>query len=174
MAVLKVHNGSSFITAIGKTYNGTAWVEKMNFHNGSAFVELYPTGPAVSANTSAIIYTLFSAGTCYATVRFGLDGIEYKNGGATDTGHSTSRGTWLDAGLNSEVWINRIINSGTLNRFDAGAGRKVMTSDRVYGISKSTNGTKTTNMTFEFWDAASGGNLLDTVTYDLKATIDSL
>ena len=174
MAVLKVYDGSSFITAIGKTYNGASWEDQMNFHDGSAFVELYPTGPAVSPSTSQIVYTIFSAGTCYATIEFHSNGVEYMNSTGTDSGDATSRGNWLDSGLNSEVWINRIINSGTLNRYDAGSGRQVMSTTRRYGISKSTNGSKTTNMTFEFWDAASGGNLLGTVTYDLKVTLDIL
>lgn len=44
MTILKVYSGTVWATALGKVYNGSAWVEKMNFHNGSAFVELYALG----------------------------------------------------------------------------------------------------------------------------------
>lgn len=172
MAITKVYNGSAWVEARVKVYTGSVWEDVPKFYDGTSWIDMNSQGPTCSPSSSQIWYTLFSAGTCYATVSFNLGGTEYMNSGATDTGYTTSRGAWLDSGLNSEVWINRIINSGTLNRFDAGAGRKVMSSTRTYGIS-TTSGTKTTGMTFEFWDAASGGNLLATVTYNLKATIDA-
>jgi len=58
MAVLKVYNGSTWDVAIGKVYDGAAWVEKMNFYDGSVQVPLYPVSgsPLVSMPPSFIVY----------------------------------------------------------------------------------------------------------------------
>ncbi len=164
MAVLKVYNGSTWDTAVGKTYNGATWEEKMQFYNGTAFVELYPTleiSPLASGVTNSSINT-----DCIAGIQYSLSGAETASNNAG--GYSVSRGDWLDVGLNSEVWIQRVINTGTLT-VDAGSGRLVLSTTRTFSYTQVGVGIGGPNITFNFYDAASGGNLLDSVTFVLSA-----
>lgn len=105
-----------------------------------------------------------------ADVRVDNDGDLWESDGG---GTFTSYETWLDAGLNSQVWVERTIISGTLN-VDAGSGRLACTADRVFGVTQSFEGTKTCVIDLDFWDAASGGSLLDTQRVDLEARYFSL
>lgn len=121
------------------------------------------SGPSVSPSTANVIWEKFtSPGSAYAIVKFDNNGIQYKNSSATSTSVTTSMGTWLDSGLNSEVWIERVISSGSFNYTDSGSGRLSLATDRSFGVSRSSNGTTTCTCTFNFYDAASGGNLIGT------------
>ena len=123
---------------------------------------------AVSPNASAISNVRAGA-ICYAGIEFNTDGTENENTNVNV--FSISRGDWLDAGANSDVWIERTINSGPgFNVNDPGAGRLIMTSVRVFNLSQTSEGTKITNVTFDFWDAAAGGTKIGTVTFDVTAT----
>ncbi len=120
----------------------------------------------VQANTSGITSAGVS-GTVYAGVEFNTSGAELRNDGPSSTSFTTSRGSWLNSGSASAVWIERILNSGTLDWEDPGAGRFQLNASRKYGVSRATNGLKVANVTFNFYDASSGGNLLDSVTYPI-------
>lgn len=105
---------------------------------------------------------------CWAGVRFSLAGTEVEN--TPSNSFSVSRGNWLDKGSAAEVWIGRTINSGPgFNIDDPGAGRHQLSTTRTFNQQQSPVGVRTTNVTFDFWDAASGGNLLASVTYDVIA-----
>lgn len=168
MAVSKIYNGSSWITGILKSYTGSSWADKPNFHDGSSFEELYPTGPGVDAVGGNITRT--RGITCYAGIRYDSDGDEYESPITGAIGINVNRGTWLTSGLTSEVWMQRTINSGSLY-VDAGSGRLAMTTSRTFQVrdTSTTGGPVTCNLTIDFYDAASGGNLLDSVTYTLSA-----
>ena len=105
----------------------------------------------------------------YAGVQYNSNGSEYGSdaGGTFNVG----RGVWLDAGLNSEVWVQRVVNSGTLDGTDSGSGRLVLSTTRAFSIQRGSLGTDTANVTFNFYDAASGGNLLTSVTLDFTADV---
>lgn len=81
--------------------------------------------------------------------------------------------TWLDGGLNSQVWVQRTIISGTLDT-DAGSGRLACTSDRVWGkLQNVIGGPNDCVIDLKFYDAAAGGNLLDTQRVTLRVEVDS-
>lgn len=105
-----------------------------------------------------------------ADVRVDNDGDLYESDG---DGVFTSYETWLDLGLNSQVWVERTIISGSLS-VDAGAGRLTCTADRVWGVVQSFEGQRNCVIDLDFWDAASGGVLLDTQRVDLEARYFSL
>ena len=131
---------------------------------------------AVSPNTANI--DLFNeAATAYAGVEFNTSGVEYRNANGGSTSFTYSRGNWLDVGSSSNVWVERTINSSTggggLNWQDAGSGRLQLSTTRQFGVTRIAIGTYTANVTFDFYDAASGGNLLDSVTIDISATYES-
>ena len=172
-AELKVKSGGSWrtITAPEVKYSGS-WraIKSIEVKSGGVWREVFASGPTVSPSATAIYYNLSGAGTCYAIVRFNSNGIEYKNNLASNTTMGSSRGTWLDTGLNSEVWVQRTINSGSLNYVDAGSGRLQLSTSRDFGVSKSgASGQQAVGITFKFYDAASGGNEIASVTYNITA-----
>jgi len=127
------------------------------------------TTDIVSANTNNVSTSNDSPADAFAGVQYNSTGGEWSStGGGT---FSVGRGQWLDVGPSSAVWVERVINSGTLSWQDAGTGRLVLSTTRSYGVTDTTigGGAVTANVTFNFYDAASGGNLLDSVTLDLTA-----
>ena len=109
--------------------------------------------------------------TCYAGVTYSSDENEYNNQGDADD--STLDATFIQKLINNgngeDVWVERTINSGSLNHEDPGAGRHQLSTTRRFGVVRSGVGTESCNLTVNFYDAASGGNLLDTETFGLDA-----
>lgn len=110
--------------------------------------------------------------TAYAGVQFNSSGEEFRNANGGSTSFTSSRGNWLAAGAAADVWVQRVVNSGSLNWTDSGSTRLQLSTTRQFGISQSSTGVNTANVTFNFYDAASGGSLLDSVTIDLTATYE--
>lgn len=123
--------------------------------------------PTVSANTTDASNIRFN-GECFAGVSFKPSRTEFERVASTGGWTGTNRGVWLDTGVPAAAWIERTINSGTLDD-DAGSGRLNLSVERRFGMSQASAGVRTTNITFKFYDAASGGSELDSVTYDIKA-----
>jgi hypothetical protein len=171
MAVLKVYNGSSWDVAIGKTYDGSSWVAKMEFYDGSAFVPLYASGPTVITTNIQSNSTSRNIGVCVCYVKIDSDGDFYKS---DETGSYSSNGNWLDSGAANEVWVARTITAGTLSKDDIGTGRTSCSSDLEIGTTKSfPDGNKSCTFTLNFYDAASGGNLLASKSITTIATYGS-
>ena len=128
------------------------------------------SGPTVSASTANVTRSAVANPTI-AGVQYNSSGVEYATQFNGNGAYNISRGNWLDTGLNSEVWIERTLNSGTLTHADPGTGRKVLSTTRSYAVHDATipGGSVDCNVTFDFYDAASGGSLLDSVTIDLSA-----
>lgn len=169
MATLKVHNGLSWDTAVGKVWDGAAWIEKMAFHDGTSFVDLYASGPSVVMADQNHSTFRVSGSPAFASIRVDSDGKWYLDSTNGQNTFGTATGTWLASGLNSEVWIERTVNSGSLSFDGIGTGRVAMTSDRLMSIN--TTSMKTVNFTLRFYDAASGGNLLNTANVILSTEI---
>jgi len=127
---------------------------------------LWHIGLAISPSSADSSNSRFGS-TCYAGVQYDNSGEEYKRSN-TGTWQGTSRGAWLDGGSVGGVWIERTINSGSLNT-DALAVRLNLGTQRNFGLNRATPGTDTCNITFDFYNAASGGDLLDSVTFDISA-----
>jgi len=97
-------------------------------------------------------------------VRFATDGEEYE---FLASGPPTATiGTWLDQGVSSDVWVEHLRTSGTETRFadHPNATRINIALNANFTLTDTTtgDGAKTITGTFKFWDAASGGNVLDT------------
>ncbi len=136
-------------------------------HNLLAAVVAVSPGLTVSPGTS-VISNIRAGATCWAGIVFNAVGTENENTNLNS--FTVSRGNWLDAGDSSEVWIERTINSGPgFNVDDPGAGRLQLSTNRKFNQNQTGIGVRTTNVTFDFWDAASGGNKIATVTYDVIA-----
>ena len=121
-----------------------------------------PFYTAVSITVANITNAFNSGGfgTIYAGIRIAADGNVYE---ATSGGAFTSnQGAWLSAGAASDVWVQVSVTSGSLNWVNAGSGRLQCNVNRDYGVNRSTSGTQSATVSFNFYDAASGGNLLAT------------
>lgn len=129
-----------------------------------------PTGGLKSKTTSAPT-------VCFSNLRFGADGIEYINSIALSDTFSSSIGPWLDSGSAEDVWIEYTITGGdpgTLNGHDPGSGRLQMNADRDFGVTENVMlETHTCTFTLDFWNAAVGGALLESVQYTLRAYVQS-
>lgn len=132
-------------------------------------------GPTVSASSSNVTRGPAALNPVYAGVAYNATGFEFSNNASGSNSYDVSRGLWLDSGSASEVWLERTINSGSLNSSDPGAGRHQLNTARLLEVSDSTilGGAVTCNVTVDFYDASTGGNLLDSVTYTLSAERES-
>lgn len=141
--------------------DGGVWNEAnvVSVKDAAAWQEAHASGPRVSPSGNGVTNSVFSDQTCYANMEYRSTGVEYENTLATSSAATVSRGNWLDGGASNEVWVQRVITSGTLST-DAGSGRLQLSSTRKFGITQSGQGTKTCTLTYNFYDAASGGSLI--------------
>lgn len=125
------------------------------------------SGPTI--NTAAILSNNNdNSGTCEANVKIDSDTYYYRS---TYSGTMIQGSQWLTAGAVSQVWVQRTINSGSLTTDGIGAGRVACTADRTVGVFRGPiTGTKSCTLTFYFYDAASGGNLLASKQITVSAT----
>ena len=131
------------------------------------------SGPQVSPSSTSIVNSRFTAGTTYANLKISSDGIEYENTVAGNPDPTISRGAWLDAGSNDEVWVERILDVGTLST-DPGSGRLSLALSKIFGTTRTTTGSKSCTVTFNYYDAASGGNLIGSATVFFNAIVSDL
>jgi len=113
-------------------------------------------GPLVSALCNGDSNLRFG-GTTYAGVKIDNDGEEYEH--TNSGGWTSSIGTWLDAGEVGEVWVECIVTLGSWSSWN-GTGRWNCATDNVFQITQTGAGSNSVTCYFKFWDAASGGNLL--------------
>ena len=137
---------------------------------GRAFTGVSTPGFVLSLNTADVLRSRQGA-QCFAGVQYNLDGSEVSCTAAGS--YTTARGDWIDEGAPAGVWVQRFINSGSLNDTDPGSGRLQLTSNRRFAVTDSNEGFPvlvSCDVTFKFYDAASDGNLLDSVTLLLRAS----
>jgi hypothetical protein len=123
--------------------------------------------PTVSADGTGYTNSRGIGGDCWVGLEFNTDGEEYRilAGGATS---GTSQGTWLDSGSASDVWVEFLYSSGSAGQWDgfSNSTRYQLNVTRTFRIDDTTINANVNAITgqFRFWDAASGGNILDTTT----------
>jgi len=132
------------------------------------------TGEIVETDGSLISkFKPTEGGVCYAGIRFTSSGLEYEN---TDwfSSFGTVRNGWLSFGDPGEVWVERTIIGGVLNWLDEGAGRLPLSVNRTYGIVAPMDSPRFSSIRFDFYDQATGGNLIHTRNQDFTAEVFSL
>lgn len=104
---------------------------------------------------------------CWNRIRVGADGDLYfdNQSGAFGSSHAT----WLQAGLNSQVWVEATNVSGDGANEGTIGGRLACTANRDFGYSQSSSGLRSGVMRLSFYDAASGGSLLDSQDVTMSA-----
>jgi hypothetical protein len=120
--------------------------------------------PTTSALANGDTNSSYLVNPVYAGVKFDADGEEYESSAAG--GWGTTVGTWLDTGVPGDVWVEFIRTSGTKTAFigKSDSTRYNNVTDNIFRISDSSAGAAYENIygLFKFWDAASGGSLLQT------------
>lgn len=129
-------------------------------------------GPSVTMADETVSNFRTITAPCHAKFRIGSDGNYYKSDNVGN--YSASAGTWLTTGQNSSVWVERTMKSAspTLDQDGIGGSRIVCSLNRSFGYEHSINGEESGTVTLDFYDAASGGNLLDTADISLSASFD--
>lgn len=123
--------------------------------------------PLVSADGTGFTNTRGIGGSCDVGIEFNTDGEEYRvlQTGATS---GTSQGTWLDQGTSDQVWVQFNRDSGTAGTWIgfSNSTRYQLNVTRKFRIQDTTTSSLQETITgdFSFYDAASGGNLLQTTT----------
>lgn len=132
--------------------------------------------PTVSARLNGALNSRFNL-DCYAGFRLEDDGDEYEYSAA---GSLTQLTTWLDSGSAGDVWVAWTRTGGSLSDWnDLGGGnnnvRLNLASPRSFRIIRNTPGINTITGRCNFYDAASGGNTLQTtsiVTWSAEEEFD--
>ncbi len=144
-------------------------VKKVHVRVGGVWQEVYTSGPTVVVAATKFISKFNFGGACYAVVQVDADGDLYENSNAANNIANTSYETWLDAGLNSEVWVLATKVSGSNPVGPTLNVRHACTSDRKWYITAIGTSTKSCVLDIQFWDASTGGTNLDTQTVNLDA-----
>lgn len=111
---------------------------------------------------------------CYAIIEInGAGTVKYNDTGST-TATSASAGNWLDDGFAANLfWAETHSYTGTpgtLNYADELSTRVQLGTNRKMGVVETTTGqTHGCSVTLDFYDAASGGNLVETLTLGFTA-----
>lgn len=166
MPQIKIYNGSSWLEPNAKVRGASSWLDpEMKYWSGSAWLTLEGAAvlPTVSARADGRSNSRYN-NTCYSGCNFLTNGLEYEY---SNTGSQTNSTTWLDTGLNDEVWVMWTRTGGTLSDWNSlGSGknniRQNLGSNQQFRIVRSGSGTSTIIGYFRFYDAASGGNTLQT------------
>ncbi len=150
-----------------------AWqdVQEIEVKVGGAWQTVFMNLSVVVAPTKTIGKTSEEPTDAYAGCKVDNDGDLYESETTSSTYNWVSYETWLDGGAPSMVWVQRVIVSGTFD-LDAGSGRLACTTDRIFRVQVTGTGTKQCVFDLHFYDAASGGNHLDTQRVTLTAHVD--
>lgn len=167
------HSGSfRNVTEVHVKHSG-AWrdVQKVYVKHSGSWREVFSAAPTVSLYASNTAFGPIDT-FCYAMRKYDADGSEYRNSTGSSSAATTFLNTWLTSGSSSGAWIERTINSGSLWSDGIGTGRPQMNTDRTIGVRdiNASIGSVICNLTVRMYDASSGGNLLDSVTFSLTAT----
>ena len=150
----------------------------MSFDTNTGILTYDGTGEVITPGTDDVTQQPALDTIAYAGVGFNSDGSEVSTGTAFNL-FSVSRGDWLERGDEADVWIERTVVGDALNWQDPGAGRFQLNTTRTYGvfatvpITPGTINTVTSDVTFDFWSASTGGALLESVTITLTAIAES-
>jgi|SRR5210317_665698 len=167
MAEVKIWNGSAWVAGRLKVYNGTSW-EANGFYRDGIWKPLYPEieqGEVVNAtaNGDTNYEWYLDQSYCYAGAQFRASGAEYE---CDSTGSWISYvGDWLTSGSSSNVWVAFTRTAG-ITAWDSGqtnGTRYQLNVDRNFYVLDSPPGLNSRAIEgyFQFYDAATNGNLLD-------------
>jgi hypothetical protein len=170
MPQIKIYNGSIWVAPNAKVRGSSSWLDpEMKYWNGSSWQTLEGSAeaPTVDALADGRTNARLDA-ACYSGCAFYATGIEYEYNSAASL---VSSRTWLTAGIADDVWLMWTRTGGSLSDWDSlGSGknniRQNCASTQAFriidSISSGAGGAETIIGYFRFYDAASGGNLLDT------------
>ena len=145
-------------------------------HAQSAIMAIKQKEPPLTVTASdATVDNIRGSSPCYAGVEINSNNTIYRgdNVGVYTTAINSG---YVTNGSTSDVWMERTINSqsSALWQDGIGSGRLQCSNSATLEMRDTNSGVsaETANITVSWYDASSGGNLLDTATYDLSANYD--
>jgi len=132
---------------------------------------LFLGGGATSAAVQLPGNSFTSSGVApvYSGLKIAADGSLYER---QNTGGWSRFGTWLLAGTNSNYYVSRTVNQGTLTT-DAGAGPLQLNADRIYDVQVNV-GDETVFIRFDIASDVSGSPIVATANYAFTAIVSTL
>lgn len=171
MGKLHIYTGAVWDDIQAQVYDGSQWVGKAEFKSDQGWTKLYPDFSVpldVNVNTTGTTQEVseIAQSACYAGVEFRTDGSEFLIN-ATD-GRSYL-GEWLLVGTSPEVWVE-FVRTGGATSWTSGhtpGTRYQLNIERDFYMRDDAPADQLSVFIdgyFRFWDAASGGSVLDTGT----------
>jgi hypothetical protein len=157
------------ITSAAENVSGTWKTITQGWENVSGTWKQFYSSATINTSLVIDIYREVSGTTSYCGMRLNNDGTVHGNNasGTASFSSPTSEGSWLSSGSASDVWVEYTTVTGTPNWLnEIGAGTRVnLGTSRRMGVSRTTGfGADSFVCDFNFYDAASGGNLIGTIT----------
>ena len=119
------------------------------------------SSPTVSAQANGDVNSISVGSECYVGCRFDNTGQEQEQI-AFSGAWGSDLNTWLTAGSAADVWVVFTRTAGATNWDTHTSGTRYnLATSRGFSLS-STSGTRSITGYFRFYDAATGGTLLDT------------
>lgn len=179
MAVSKVHNGTSFVTAAIKVWNGTAWIDTPAYYDGAYWVPLYPasgvsetvtlSGTTGAPNVSTV--SKVSPTDANAGFIFNSDGTidTYNFSGLVQFAAGVQ---WIDQTPSGSYWIRATANAG--NGADTGTYNTwlALTTNRSWLWTITGIGTTGGSVKIEIATDAAGATIVATGYYGGSATVE--
>ncbi len=122
--------------------------------------DILASGPTVSAQANGDSNYVYG-GACYVGVQFNMNGLEYERN-ASSGSYNVGAGTWLDSGSAGDVWVAFTRTAGTMFASKVSGTRYNLVSGQSFSNTALLGAYKTVTGYFKFYDAASGGNTLQT------------
>ena len=138
-------------------------IQEVWINDGGTLRQVFSSGPTVELGNKIHLTFTDLEGVAISNVRLHSNGNYYESNINGDGTFGAADELWLESGSAGDVWVERSITSGTLTTDDIGGSRVSLASGSfTMGVTTVSSGTKTCSFTLSFYDAASGGNLLDT------------
>ncbi len=152
MAVFKIYDGTAWITIIAKVWDGAAWQEKLKYHDGVAFIDLFGVAYVVAlgadgSESDADMSPYDSRAGCRLDYNGGTDGRmqdgNSPNGGGPITSWGENRVLATPAGYASNIFEYQWVEVS-----DSGVSAKITpvaaSTWQTFGGTKTWYATKTT------------------------------
>ena len=141
-----------------------------------ALLAVGASGPAVNIDPNDITSQSFQPDDCFTVLEFRTDGFSYVNDGGGGAIATVQRNEFVTRGNPEDVWLERVIDSGSLSD-DWGAGRVQVNATRRLSNFRDAaidgNGTTSTTVTINAYNKAVGGKLLDSKQVLLAAEVSA-
>lgn len=181
MGIAKVWDGSQYVSALLKTYDGSVWTDgRTHFWNGTAQIPLYPgvagddTSNEWGVNLDGQLGETWSGtlGHVRLIINVNLDGnvyvIKHENGSNVHVTQIDTGTDWIrpgPPGLDAPWYIKCVDNNGEVNYGNTVGSWFEYVSTRQWGVKRTTDGVTELDINIQISHEASGTPVLANARY---------